>query len=110
MMLVCWLSHSTRHLSNGKAGLHMPNKVTIITGASGGIGAAIARRLGADQHGLVLAARRRTELDAVARAAESAGSPRAIAVQADVTNRTEVDALANRAIAEFGGFDVWINN
>ena len=36
----------------------MPNKITIITGASGGIGAELARRLGAEKHGLVLAARR----------------------------------------------------
>jgi len=88
----------------------MPNKITIITGASGGIGAELARRLGADKHGLVLAARRQSELDAVAREAERAGSPRAIAVVADVTNREEVDGLGDRAIAEFGGFDVWINN
>jgi short-subunit dehydrogenase len=88
----------------------MPNKVTIITGASGGIGAEIARRLGADQHGLVLAARRQSELEGVARDAERAGSPRAIAVQTDVTNREDVDTLGNRAIAEFGAFDVWINN
>jgi len=88
----------------------MPNKVTIVTGASSGIGAEIARRLGADQHRLVLAARRQSKLDAVARDAERAGSPRAIAAHADVTNREEVDALAALAIAEFGGFDVWINN
>ena len=37
-------------------------------------------------------------------------SPRAIVMEADVTKREEVDALADRAIAEFGGFDVWINN
>ena len=88
----------------------MPNKITIITGASAGIGAGLARRLGADKHSLVLAARRRSELDTVAQDAERAGSPRAIAMLADVTKRDEVDALADRAIAEFGGFDVWINN
>jgi short-subunit dehydrogenase len=88
----------------------MPNKITIITGASGGIGAELARRLGADKHGLVLAARRQSELDAVARDAERAGSPRAIAMVVDVRDREQIDALGDRAIAEFGGFDVWINN
>src|SRR5690349_46882 len=88
----------------------MPNKITVITGASAGIGAGLARRVGADQHQLVLAARRKSELDAVARDAERAGSPRAIAVVADVANRQEVESLAARAIAEFAAFDVWINN
>ena len=88
----------------------MANKVTVITGASSGIGAGVARRLGADGHSLVLAARRRSELELVAADAERAGSPRALVVLTDVTSRKDVDALAKRAIAEFGGFDVWINN
>lgn len=88
----------------------MPNKITVITGASGGIGAELARRLGADGHRLVLAARRQSELDQVARDAEQAGSPRAIAIQTDVTDRAAVEALSERAIAEFGAYDVWINN
>jgi short-subunit dehydrogenase len=88
----------------------MADKVTVITGASSGIGAEIARRLGADGHRLVLAARRRAELEAVAADAERAGSPRALVVPTDVTIRLDVDALSNRAIAEFGGYDVWINN
>ena len=88
----------------------MPNKTTIITGASGGIGAEIARRLGADGHQLVLAARRQPELELVARDAERAGSPRAIVVQTDVTKRDDFNALNDAAISAFGGYDVWINN
>jgi NAD(P)-dependent dehydrogenase (short-subunit alcohol dehydrogenase family) len=88
----------------------MPNKVTVITGASSGIGAGVALRLAADGHALVLAARRRSELELVAADAQRAGSPRALVVPTDVTRRDDVDALADRAIAEFGGFDVWINN
>jgi len=88
----------------------MANKVTIITGASAGIGAGFARRLGADGHRLVLAARRRAELETVAADAERAGSPRALVVPTDVTIRRDVDALSERAVAEFGGYDVWINN
>jgi short-subunit dehydrogenase len=88
----------------------MANKITVITGASGGIGAEIARRLGAEGHGLVLAARRRPELEQIAKDATRAGSPRAVAVPTDVSNRAEVEALSARAIAEFGGYDVWINN
>jgi short-subunit dehydrogenase len=88
----------------------MPNKTTVITGASAGIGAGLARRLGAEGHQLVLASRRPLELEAVALDAERAGSPRAVAMQIDVRDRDKVDALSARAIAEFGGFDVWVNN
>jgi short-subunit dehydrogenase len=86
------------------------NTTTVITGASGGIGAQIARRLGAEGHQLVLAARRSADLERVAAEAQRAGSPRAIAVQTDVTNHGDVEALRDAAIAAFGGFDVWINN
>ena len=46
-------------------------KTIVITGASSGIGAAIARRFGADGHNLVLAARRAATLNAVAREVSS---------------------------------------
>jgi NADP-dependent 3-hydroxy acid dehydrogenase YdfG len=81
-------------------------KVVVITGASGGIGAALARRLGADGHALVLAARRLDALQAVAREA----APDALAVQTDVTRRADVDRLRDQALAAFGRVDVWVNN
>jgi len=88
----------------------MANKTTIITGASGGIGAGIARRLGTAGHRLVLAARREAELEHVADEARQAGAPRVVVVPTDVTQRHGVEALSQRAIAEFGAYDVWINN
>ena len=88
----------------------MANKTTVITGASGGIGAEFARRLGAEGHGLVLGARRLPQLEQVADDARRAGAPRVLAVKTDVTDRADIDALNARAIAEFGGYDVWINN
>ena len=80
-------------------------KVVVITGASSGIGAALARELSAQGHRLVLAARRREELEKIAR--EAGG---ALAVPTDVTRREEVERLRDRAIAELGRIDVWINN
>jgi NADP-dependent 3-hydroxy acid dehydrogenase YdfG len=81
-------------------------KTIVVTGASGGIGAAFARLAGAQGARLVLAARREAELAAVAR---EAGRD-AIAVVADVTHRESVARVLAAAIARFGHVDVWINN
>jgi short-subunit dehydrogenase len=83
----------------------MSGKVVVITGASGGIGAAMARRLGAQGCRLVLAARRERELKQVAAACEQAE-----AVVTDVCRREEVERLRDAALEAFGGVDVWINN
>jgi short-subunit dehydrogenase len=88
----------------------MPNKTIVITGASAGIGAALAVRLAKEGHNLVLAARRKEPLDEVARAAEQAGAQRAIGVVTDVTSRAEMARLDKAAIDAFGGYDVWVNN
>jgi short-subunit dehydrogenase len=88
----------------------MPNKTIVITGASTGIGAALALRLAREGHNLVLAARRKEVLEDVARQAQAAGSPRALASVADVTRRADVERLDNEAIDAFGGYDVWVNN
>jgi short-subunit dehydrogenase len=85
-------------------------KIIVITGASAGIGAALARRAARDGHTLVLAARRLSELTAVARDAEAAGAPRALSVQTDVKNRDEVFRLRDAAMQAFGEYDVWVNN
>jgi short-subunit dehydrogenase len=84
----------------------MTTKTIVITGASGGIGAALAVQLGAQGHRLVLAARREPELREVAgRAGEGA-----LAVVADVTRRDDVARLRDAALGTFGHVDVWVNN
>jgi NADP-dependent 3-hydroxy acid dehydrogenase YdfG len=84
----------------------MAGKVVVITGASGGIGAATAEVLAARGHTVVLAARRKRALDEVA---ARCGPPSRVVV-ADVSVRAEVDRLAREAIATCGRIDVWINN
>ncbi len=84
----------------------MTSRVVVITGASSGIGAALARKLGAEGNQLVLAARREELLKKVAR--ESGGQ--ALPVVADVTRRKDVDHLRDVALSEFGRVDVWVNN
>jgi short-subunit dehydrogenase len=84
----------------------MSEKVIVITGASGGIGAATARLLAGRGDKMVLAARRRTELKQVA---DQCG-PEALSIVTDVTHRADVDHLRDEALRTFGQVDVWINN
>lgn len=78
----------------------------VVTGASSGIGAALAEQLVARGDRVVLAARRRDLLDAlVARLGTNAH-----AVVADVTKRSDVERLRDAAVAALGGVDVWVNN
>jgi NAD(P)-dependent dehydrogenase (short-subunit alcohol dehydrogenase family) len=82
------------------------DQVVVITGASSGIGAALAELLGSKGARLALAARRETELAAVvARAGELA-----LPVIADVTRRADVERIAAECLARHGRIDVWINN
>ena len=83
----------------------MRDKVVVITGASAGIGAALAERLGREGARLVLVARRQSELDAVAARAGDA-----IGIAADMTRRDEAARVVREAIARFGQVDVWVNN
>jgi short-subunit dehydrogenase len=84
----------------------MNERVVVITGASGGIGAALARLLAARHERLVLAARRSDALEMVV--AECGG--RAVAVAADATRREDVRRLVEEALGRLGQIDVWINN
>ena len=85
------------------------HRVVVITGASSGLGQAIARDLAARGCTLVLAARGRDALETVARECEDLGA-QTLVVPTDVTRHEEVDALAVAALDAFGRIDVWINN
>lgn len=82
---------------------------TIVTGASGGIGEAIARRLAARGARLVLAARSADALQGVARDIRDAGGE-SVVQMTDITIPEQRDALVARAEREFGGLDLLVNN
>jgi 3-oxoacyl-[acyl-carrier protein] reductase len=86
------------------------NKVVLVTGASRGIGAAVAKRIAAEGAKVIINyAGSKDEADQTVQTIKDAGSD-AIAVKADVSKASEVAALFDAAIAHFGKIDVLVNN
>ncbi|ATF93854.1 SDR family oxidoreductase [Cedecea neteri] len=83
------------------------NKVVVITGASSGLGEALARRLVKDGAKLVLGARR---LDRLKKLAQDLNLSPEAAVQTDVTQPEQVQALVDKAVSLYGRVDVMVNN
>ncbi|MBZ9978288.1 SDR family oxidoreductase [Mesorhizobium sp. BR-1-1-10] len=85
-------------------------KAAIVTGASKGIGAAIARRLARDGIAVVVNyARGQAEAEALVRAIEADGG-KAIAVQADIAVPAGIASLFDAGEKAFGGIDILVNN
>ena len=95
-----------RRMSGGK----LDGKVAIVTGASRGIGAAIARRLANDGAAMVLSYAREEEAALEVVAAIRAAGGRASAVRADLADLSQIAALFDRAVAEHGRLDILVNN
>lgn len=85
------------------------DKVVVITGASEGIGAELARQLAAHNAKLVLASRRREALELVAKDCEAKGA-RTLIVPTDVSIEAECRALIEQAAKHFGAIDILVNN
>lgn len=87
----------------------LDQQVIVITGASSGIGLATALAASCQGAKLVLAARSGATLDEIAQRINDDGG-QAIAVQADVGDRAQVEAIATAAMRYFGRIDTWIND
>ena len=77
----------------------LTGNVILITGASSGIGAALARRLARDNATLVLAARRRDRLEQLAKDLRAGGCT-VMTVECDVTDSRQAEELIGRAIEQ----------
>jgi NAD(P)-dependent dehydrogenase (short-subunit alcohol dehydrogenase family) len=89
--------------------MNLQGRVAVVTGASGGIGAGLAKMLAADGARVVLAARRGDELDREAKAIRDAGGT-ALPVVTDVTADDSLANLLATARAELGPVDILVNN
>jgi 3-oxoacyl-[acyl-carrier protein] reductase len=85
------------------------NKVAIVTGASGGIGRAVAIRLARDGFAVVVHYSGNAEKAEDAVAKIKVGGGRAVAVQANVANAADVERLFKNAVDTFGAIDVVVN-
>ena len=96
--------------------MSLHNKTILITGASRGIGKAIALRLAKEGANIVVAAKSTTEdpklggtIYSAAKEIEDAGG-KALAVQCDIRDELQIQAVVDKAVETFGGIDVLINN
>jgi short-subunit dehydrogenase len=87
----------------------MQQEVVVITGASGGVGRATARKFASEGARIGLIARGRQGLEAAAREVEQAGG-QAMVLPMDMTEPDQVEATASLVEDAFGPIDVWVND
>ena len=85
------------------------DKVVIVTGASSGIGEAIAREFGRNGSRVVLAARSETKLSTITKEIINSGGE-AIYIKTDVTAEDECRHLIEKTVEKFAGIDILVNN
>ena len=84
-------------------------EVVVVTGASAGLGRAIAREFGRHRAWVGLISRNEARLNSAKAEIEKSGG-RALVLPLDVANAQEIEAAAQRVEDEFGAIDVWVNN
>jgi len=87
----------------------LENTAAVVTGASSGIGEATARMLADKGAAVALVARRADRLDKLAAEIEDRGG-KALAIEADVTDRKQAEAAVAKAAKDLGSLDILINN
>ncbi len=89
---------------------NLKGKNAIITGASRGIGKAVAERLAKNGVNVIIAARNQEALDAAVADIKSKSDVKVIGISTDVSKLDDLKKLADIAMKEFGGIDILVNN
>jgi NAD(P)-dependent dehydrogenase (short-subunit alcohol dehydrogenase family) len=87
----------------------LEGKVAIVTGASRGIGRAIALGLAQAGADVAVAARSESDLETLVKEIDSEGR-KGVSIPTDVTDRGQIESLVDRAAGELGGLDILVNN
>lgn len=90
--------------------IDLTGKVAVVTGATRGIGRAIAEALAANGCNVVIAARHEQDCREAAAAITQKGSGKAVGVAATVQANADCERIITTAVQEFGGLDILINN
>jgi len=90
--------------------MQLKGKTALVTGASVGIGAAIAKALAAEGVRVAISARRVDKLGETAAAITAAGGPEPVVLECDLYAADAAPSLATRAVAALGGVDILVNN
>ena len=88
----------------------LKGRIALITGASRGLGAAIARRYAAEGAQVILVARDQSNLEAVDDEIQKAGGSPASLVQLDLTEFEKIQTLAEHVASRFGKLDILVGN
>ena len=88
----------------------LANKIAIVTGAGAGIGKGIARRLAADGASVIVAELNPDTGQAVAKAIEQDFGVTALALQVDMCDKAQVQAMVEKTVSTFGTVDILVNN
>ncbi|KYH25037.1 3-phenylpropionate-dihydrodiol/cinnamic acid-dihydrodiol dehydrogenase [Halalkalicoccus paucihalophilus] len=86
----------------------LDNKTAVVTGSSSGIGFAIAQHLATEGANVVVNSRSQDRAEDAAD--EIDGGDTVLPIEADVTDRSSLQSLADRTVEEFGSLDIWVNN
>lgn len=90
--------------------MNLKGKTAVVTGGTKGIGRAIAEALVAADANAFVTARKRGEIDETVKLLNGLGHGRSAGIVCDVREYSQVKALFERTVSEFGGLDILVNN